>query len=650
MLLLAAILSLVVGALVAVSGDERRVKLPFAVLCVACAALCTGLWVEITQRPWAFAAARLNMTASPAITCAALLAINRMLRVPLHRWALLILGGAVASNVVTVWFTDAYFTGDVYEYPWGLYVAGNPRFLITPLLLTATGLYGFALAAIQLRRAHPLDRNRAKYVLFSYVFLNFAQLDFLPHFGIDLFGGPIVGITIPLFLATFGYSCLRYRLIVFGDLVGYVAGWILAAMLLVIAYAIVLTIGAHWFPTQSEAHVAAAIAALATFATLGHRIPDWAERIFGAAEADIRRAVERFSDELLSILDEPVLLRRVEEFCNRVFDSLRTFFVPAATLGANGLASLALELPVVEAEVARRKYAIDAPLFGEAEVLVPIVSERRVLGALALAARRDGALFSGRALQSLRVLGNLFTIALGNARRAAELEQQHQLDRYLAPQIVETVLAGQHDLIEAKRRVVVTIFFSDLQGFSALADTADPEVLSGVLNEYLSEMSEIAFSHGGTLDKFIGDAVMVFFGAPVPCDPSEQAVRCVDMALEMQAALRRLNGEWADRGLLAHGLVCRMGVHTGEAVVGSFGSRNRLEYTAIGRAVNLASRLEGKCEPGAVLVSGDTWELVRHRFRGTARGQLTVKGFASPVEAFQIDVPDESETAKASGA
>ncbi len=649
MLQLAAFLSLVVGTLVAVSGEERRVKVPFAALCLGCVMLCTGVWIETTQRSWVFVGARLAMTAGLLVTGAALLSMKRMLRVPVHMPAILLLGTAAAVNVATIWVTDVYFTGQVYEYPWGTFIAGNPQFLVNPLLVAASGVYSLGLVFVHARRVHPLDGNRAKYMLLSYQFLTLSLLDYLPHFGIDLVGGPITGITVPLFLAAFGYSCLRYRLVVFGDLAGYAAGGLLLLMLLVTAYAVVLDGASRWHGlTASEAHVAAAVAALAAFAALGKHLPDWTERLLGAAEADVRRSVERFSDELMSILDETMLRRRIDEFCRGTFGSLRASFVPAEALGTNGLRTLAVETPVIEAEVARRRHAFDVPLLAEVEVLVPIVSEGNPLGALALGPREDAALFSGRALQSLRVLANIFTIALVNARRAAELERQHQLDRYLAPQIVESVLAGHAELIDAKRRIVVTIFFSDLQSFSDLADAADPEALSDVLNEYLSEMGEIAFRHGGTLDKFIGDAVMVFFGAPVPCDPSEQGARCMDMALEMQAALRRLNGEWRERGLLAQDLVCRMGVHTGEAVVGSFGSRNRLEYTAIGRAVNLASRLEGQCPPGAVLISRDTWELVRDHVHGAARGHLTVKGFARPVEAFQIDADADSGVAAAS--
>ncbi len=205
------------------------------------------------------------------------------------------------------------------------------------------------------------------------------------------------------------------------------------------------------------------------------------------------------------------------------------------------------------------------------------------------------------------------------------------------------MLAGDQDSIEDKRRMTLTIFFSDLKSFTEVAERLDPEALATVLNEYLSEMAEIAFRHGGTLDKFIGDAVMVFFGAPVAANPADHATACVQMAIEMQRRLAELNLGWRRRGLLDHDLNARMGIHTGEATVGSFGSKSRLEYTAIGRAVNLASRIEGKGAPGAILMSSQTWQLVQDHFVGRSRGTVEVKGFAQPVEVFEVDpAPDTS--------
>jgi class 3 adenylate cyclase len=170
-----------------------------------------------------------------------------------------------------------------------------------------------------------------------------------------------------------------------------------------------------------------------------------------------------------------------------------------------------------------------------------------------------------------------------------------------------------------------------------LADNSDPDTLSEVLNEYLSEMADIAFHYGGTVDKFIGDAIMVIFGAPLDANPSKQVRQCLRMALAMHRRTAELNESWLSRGLLLQAMISRMGVHTGDATVGSFGSQNRGDYTAIGRSVNLASRLEGQCTPGRILVSADTWRYVSNVIPSEPRGTILVKGFAAPIEVYEID-------------
>jgi class 3 adenylate cyclase len=160
-------------------------------------------------------------------------------------------------------------------------------------------------------------------------------------------------------------------------------------------------------------------------------------------------------------------------------------------------------------------------------------------------------------------------------------------------------------------------------------------------------MAEIVFIFGGTLDKYIGDSIMVIFGAPLDSDPSVQVNQCVGMALAMHSRIKELNQKWLEGRLLVSRLSCRMGIHVGEATVGSFGSDNRLEYTAIGRTVNLASRLEGHCTPGHVLVSSECLPYLSNGFEGRLRCAIRLKGFAEPVDAYEIS-PDIAESVSSS--
>jgi class 3 adenylate cyclase len=642
MLFLAAFFCLATGAVVGLSGEEPRVKLWFVALCVSCAAVCAGLWVEVHLEAWSLLAARVNMTAAVAAGGCGLVATCVMCRLPLNRPLLFLLAAATVFNVATVWVTDMYFTGAFYRYRWGIYVAGDPKFVLNPLLSSSLVGYALLLLARNYRAVHPLDRNRAKYLLLAFAFLAASVLDYLPHFGIDLFGGSVSALGMPLFAVTFGYACVRYRLLKFRELVGRASGWLLTGLVIAAAYALFLEFDRRWFRLgTTPAHVGAALTGLLLFATAGTRLPRFIERRLGAAPVDFQPVVEKLSGELLSILDEPALRARVMDICSTHFQCERVAVLDQdaveADAGLTGLVTDASGTALVESEVHRRREPIVSGLLAEYEVLIPLRSQEQRLGAVAVGRRSGNEMYRAGDLKSLRVLGNIFAIALVNARRAVELQRRLRLDRYLPPQVVAGLLGGRHDLIEGMRRMTVTIFFSDLQGFTSIADRLDPETLATVLNEYLSEMADIAFRYGGTLDKFIGDAVMVFFGAPVAAPPPEHAGTCVEMAIAMQRHLARLNARWREQGLVSTDLIARMGIHTGEATVGSFGSHNRLEYTAIGHAVNLASRLEGKDRPGCILVSRETWSLVKERFQATPGGAITVKGMAESIEVFEID-------------
>ena len=151
----------------------------------------------------------------------------------------------------------------------------------------------------------------------------------------------------------------------------------------------------------------------------------------------------------------------------------------------------------------------------------------------------------------------------------------------------------------------MTIFFSDLVGFTDLSDELEPEDLATVLHDYFTEMAAIARKHGGTVDDLIGDAVLVLFGAPDFTDDRDQALRAVRMAVEMQEAMVPLNQRWEAAGI-PETLRVRMGINTGVVTVGNFGSAERTKYTALGKQVNIAARIQSQCEPGKVLLGHTT--------------------------------------------
>jgi class 3 adenylate cyclase len=222
------------------------------------------------------------------------------------------------------------------------------------------------------------------------------------------------------------------------------------------------------------------------------------------------------------------------------------------------------------------------------------------------------------------------------ARTSDDLARANEvISRYVASQLAAQIAAGNYDAVEKHERLKLTLVFCDIKGFAELADRVEPEVLSELLDEYLCEMTAVAERHGGFIDKFVGDAMMVFFGAPMPGTVQKDALSAVRMALEMQARAEELQERWRTRGL-DWPFEMRIGINTGQATVGNFGSTGRRDYTAIGRQVNLAARLQAACEGGRILIGHSTWVLVRDAVECAARGELHVKGFHAPVLVYEV--------------
>jgi adenylate cyclase len=217
----------------------------------------------------------------------------------------------------------------------------------------------------------------------------------------------------------------------------------------------------------------------------------------------------------------------------------------------------------------------------------------------------------------------------------AELVRTGELKRFMPHQVAEGLLAGLLSPSVGFERRKLTLLFADMVGFTDLSDTLEPEELSEVLNEYLREMTAVAVSHRGTLDNYIGDGLMVIFGAPQRDEESVQAWSALQAAFEMKVRAEELTAAIRGRGIPAD-LRVRVGVNTGHCTVDVFGSNILRAYKAVGFAVNVAARLQSEAEPGTVLVGFRTYALVKQRVRAEPRDPLTLKGAARPVEAWEI--------------
>lgn len=216
-------------------------------------------------------------------------------------------------------------------------------------------------------------------------------------------------------------------------------------------------------------------------------------------------------------------------------------------------------------------------------------------------------------------------------QQLAQLEQLGRLKRFFSPPLAEAIIAGGDEMLKTHRREISVVFI-DLRGFTAFTEHAEPEEVMALLHDYHARMGAIVLAHGGTLERFAGDSVMVFFNDPVPIDrPAEAAVR---MALEMQAAFLPLGAVWRKRG---HELALGCGVAQGYATLGTIGFEGRWDYAAIGNVTNLAARLCAEAAGGQVLVDRRVMAAIDDVFRMAPMGPFVMKGLQQPVPAFCVD-------------
>lgn len=217
--------------------------------------------------------------------------------------------------------------------------------------------------------------------------------------------------------------------------------------------------------------------------------------------------------------------------------------------------------------------------------------------------------------------------------KVVELERASELKRYMSPQLAESILKGDIEVTLGSSRKNLTTVFSDIRGFTELSERTEPEELVGELNDYFSEMTEIVFEHGGTLDKYIGDAVMVFFGDPV--EQEDHAARAVQMAIAMQQRMTVLEDRWA--GKYDDVFSIGIGISTGWTTVGNIGSSVRTDYTVLGNQVNLASRLADRAGRGEILLTERTWKLSGTSLDATLIDEIQLKGVNRPTKLYRLE-------------
>jgi len=215
--------------------------------------------------------------------------------------------------------------------------------------------------------------------------------------------------------------------------------------------------------------------------------------------------------------------------------------------------------------------------------------------------------------------------------QVALLKKYNELKRYVSPQLTEKILTGEHGFGSEPKRKLMTVVFTDIRGFSNVTDTLESEEVFQLLGKYVSEMIKIIHIHDGTLNKIVGDGLLIFFGDPIPME--DHAERAVRMAIHMQKKVDKLRGEWLQYGL---DLGVGIGINTGFMTIGNIGSDIHRDYTVIGNQVNIAARLESEAKAGQILINHRTYSPVKGIFKVEEVGEIKVKGIHNPVKAYNV--------------
>jgi len=271
-----------------------------------------------------------------------------------------------------------------------------------------------------------------------------------------------------------------------------------------------------------------------------------------------------------------------------------------------------------------------------AAMCAPLIYKDKVFGLFYVDCLSRPYAFSKEELGIFSVIAAEAAMSFDNARSHEELSrriiERQALERFLSGSIVEKILANPDQIHLGGENQTATIMFTDIRGFTRMAEKMEPQQIVELLNEYFTEMTDLIFENGGTLDKYLGDGIMAVFGAPItkPDDPA----RSVKTAIEMQRAMARLNRDWEARGQPA--LRAGIGVNTGAVTAGNIGSTKRMDYTVIGDAVNLASRLCANAAGGQILVSESTFAQLGGSRPAKKLEPIRVKGRDTPVEVYEI--------------
>ena len=582
-----------------------------------------------------------------------------------------------------------YFLATIMATAWFLSYPG-PLFLKIQSVVFLSLMFG-ALAFLGsiihsfFSKKSPIARQRAKVVLFG-VALAFPIPGFVVVAGLVFYGemgkiqilNNILMVFLLIFPLSIAYAIAKHNLfdvdVYIKRTVGYaIMTAVVGATYLGLQVGLESVVLAPVFGSAARKITPVLFAFLVVFLfnPLNRMVQDGVDRMFYRKKFDYKATVTAVSDALSSVLNLDEIVRKIvgtvysEMFIDRSGlvlagaqgERLTSYFVGDDPSGAPEeirSETLPANDPLVELVRKKKKLVTkydvaEDPYFADvretcgkrfeelgASLAVPLVYRGDVKAVLAVGHKKSGHFFTSEDIELLQTLASHGAVAIENANLAEQMKKDEtvrtNLSRYLSPQIVDRIVKNDVQVNLGGDRKVVTILFSDIRNFTTITETRPPAQLVTILNEYFTEMARIIFEHQGSLDKYIGDAIVAVFGSLVPVEnPAENAVAA---SVAMMKRLPELNRQWEAR----YGLYMNIGigVNTGEVFLGNIGSPERMEFTVIGDAVNVASRFSGLAKPGQILVTKETLAHLGPDFQVREHPPAEVKGKSGMLGVFEI--------------
>jgi len=481
---------------------------------------------------------------------------------------------------------------------------------------------------------------------------------------------PLLGIFFPI---SIGYSIVRHNLFDAETIIKRAVGYVIVTSVVSGAY-IFLSISINFFLGKYEISqsrvfpIVFTLIIILIFNPLRNRIQSLVDRIFFRKEYDYGKIIDKISNAITSLLDLGQILRQlINTFMKDMFINTSSVMLlnPATNeyqvYMADGEKKREVEnltfkrnQPVViiienEKKELTKYDVLEDPKYREvspscakdfeilnASLMVPLIFQDKVIGLLNLGEKKSGKFYNREDIDLLHTLANQGAVAIENARLVDKMKAEEtvraNLARYLSPQIVDQVIQKNVQVNLGGDRKVVTVLFSDIRNFTRISETLPSDQLVSLLNEYFTEMAKIIFEHQGSLDKYIGDAIVAVFGSLIPLENS--AGTAVQTAIQMMKRMASLKEKWKNQ--LGVEMDMGIGINTGEVFLGNIGSPERMEFTVIGDTVNIASRFSGAAREGQILVTKDTLLHLSQNIKYAELEPIEVKGKTGRLDVFEI--------------